>query len=314
MSSRLMYLLEADPSWSLSWNIYCVIMTDKEHIHIGTCSWKYASWKDLVYTTAKPGNYLKEYGCKYSTVEVDQWFWSLFGESVVLPKPNVVREYAESVPDDFLFGIKVPNSITLTHHYKKRKTDSLVANPHFLSVDLMNTFLDSIEPLHSKLGPLIFQFEYLNKLKMAGQREFLDKLGVFIQALPIGFLYAVESRNPNYLNQRFFTCLKSLNLTHVFLQGYYMPSIFDVYEKHKNLLGETVVVRLHGPNREDIEALTGNKWGEIVEPRDRELEQLAKMVANMQSNIFVFVNNHFEGSAPRTIKKLVDLFEWSSQQ
>jgi uncharacterized protein YecE (DUF72 family) len=51
------------------------------------------------------------------------------GDKVVLPNPKVVREYAASVPDDFLFNIKVPNSITLTHHYKK-KSDSLIANPH----------------------------------------------------------------------------------------------------------------------------------------------------------------------------------------
>ena len=63
----------------------------------------------------------------FSTVEVDQWFWSLFaGDKVVLPNPKVVRECADSVPEDFIFSIKVPNSITLTHHYKKQKSDSLI--------------------------------------------------------------------------------------------------------------------------------------------------------------------------------------------
>ena len=42
----------------------------------------------------------------------------------MLPEPKVVKEYADSVPEDFAFSIKVPNSITLTYHYKKEKTDA----------------------------------------------------------------------------------------------------------------------------------------------------------------------------------------------
>ncbi len=56
-------------------------------------------------------------------------FWSLFNsDEPVLPKPSVVKEYAESVPDDFIFSIKVPNSITLTYHHKNGKSEPLVRN------------------------------------------------------------------------------------------------------------------------------------------------------------------------------------------
>ena len=47
-------------------------------IRFGTCSWKYDSWKGIVYTESKSKNYLKEYSQKFNTVEIDQWFWSLF--------------------------------------------------------------------------------------------------------------------------------------------------------------------------------------------------------------------------------------------
>ena len=84
-------------------------------LHIGTCSWKYDSWRGLIYSADKQINYLEEYSRHYRTVEVDQWFWSLFGEdTAVLPKATVVSEYGSSVPDDFVFCAKVPNSITLT--------------------------------------------------------------------------------------------------------------------------------------------------------------------------------------------------------
>ena len=36
--------------------------------------------------------------------------------------------------------------------------------------------------------------------------------------------------------------------------------------------GDTAIIRLHGPNRTDIEEVTGGKWGEIVDPRDDDIE------------------------------------------
>jgi len=278
-------------------------------LNIGTCSWKYDSWQGLIYPDKKPFNYLEEYSKHYNCVEVDQWFWSLFpGDKVVLPKSGVVQEYADSVPQDFRFGIKVPNSITLTHHYKKKKTDPLIPNPHFLSSELMLRFLEQLKPLHDKLGPLMLQFEYLNIQKMpGGLPQFEEKVSLFIESLPVGLDYAIECRNPNYLNQGYFDFLNSSGLHHVFLQGYYMPSIFDLYKKHREQIRDMAVIRLHGPDRQGIEKVTGKDWSEIVAPKDEEISTLGKMLPYMESRglqSFTFVNNHFEGSAPRTIEKI----------
>jgi uncharacterized protein YecE (DUF72 family) len=85
----------------------------KVKLHIGTISWKYDSWQGIVYPEIKPFNHLQEYSRRYRTVEVDQWFWSLFsGDKAALPKSPVVEEYAGSVPGDFIFGIKVQNRVT----------------------------------------------------------------------------------------------------------------------------------------------------------------------------------------------------------
>jgi len=113
-------------------------MEKEDFLKIGACSWKYESWQGLVYSQDKQQNYLKEYSKYFHTVEIDQWFWSLFkGNAVILPKAEVVREYAASVPPGFIFSIKVPNSITLTHQYNKQKNTPLVPNPYFLSTELM---------------------------------------------------------------------------------------------------------------------------------------------------------------------------------
>ena len=116
-------------------------------LRIGTCSWKYDSWRGLIYSENKTINYLEEYARHFNTVEIDQWFWSLFGvDKIQLPSPITVQEYLESVPPEFKFTIKVPNSITLTHFYRKVKSDPLIANPHFLSVKLFQDFLFAIKP------------------------------------------------------------------------------------------------------------------------------------------------------------------------
>ena len=104
-------------------------------LKIGTCSWKYDSWAGLVYPEPpikenggfpKHYNFLRDYARIYDSVEVDQWFWSAHPNGkVTLPKRDVVEEYAESVPDDFKFTIKVPNSVTLTHYYRKKNSDPL---------------------------------------------------------------------------------------------------------------------------------------------------------------------------------------------
>ena len=117
----------------------------------------------------------------------DQWFWSLFkSDTPLLPRADVVREYAALVPPGFLFSIKVPNSITLTHHYSREIGAALVANPHFLSIGLMKRFLEAIESLGDHIGPLMFQFKYLDKMKMAGLRHFLDLFEAFRRELPDG--------------------------------------------------------------------------------------------------------------------------------
>jgi uncharacterized protein YecE (DUF72 family) len=289
-------------------------------LRIGTCSWKFPSWRGLVYSTrgegssgAKP-SYLQEYVRHYDTVEIDQWFWSLFGQGdrapdVRLPALADVEAYRASVPDEFKFSVKVPNSITLTHLYRKQRSDPLVANPHFLSPSLFRAFLSRLAPLREVLGPLMFQFGYLNQQMVASQDRFLELSAAFVRQLPGGYLYGLETRNASYLNEAYFEFLNQNSLIPVFLQGYWMPPIVSVYERWRPfvLQHREVVIRLHGPDREGIEARTGKQWNQVVEPRDEELAAVAEMVEDLLSqgvSVYLNVNNHYEGSAPLTIDRI----------
>lgn len=193
-------------------------------VRIGTCSWKYDSWRGLVYPEKGDFDYLEEYARQFDTVEIDQWFWSLFvGDKAALPKESDVKYYAGAVPENFRFTIKAPNAITLSHHYQKDKAAPLAANPHFLSLDLYRDFLERLEPMTGKIGLVMLQFEYLNRKKIGSQDEFLEKLAPFLAGRLRTVPLAVECRNPKFLDEVYFKFLAEHEVHHVFCQGYYMP-------------------------------------------------------------------------------------------
>lgn len=67
-------------------------------LRVGTCSWKCDSWKGLIYrpdVDYSPNDYLPDYARHLNTVEVDQWFWSLFPSGAKLPdKARDTNEHA----------------------------------------------------------------------------------------------------------------------------------------------------------------------------------------------------------------------------
>jgi uncharacterized protein YecE (DUF72 family) len=284
-----------------------------QDLYIGTCSWKYPSWAGLVYSRPRGIDYLAEYARHYNSVEIDQWFWSLFrGGQVKLPEPSLAEAYSRAVPEGFRFSVKVPNSVTLTHHYRQPGGEALEENPHFLSPQIFNAFLERLAPLREKLGPLIFQFEYLNRQKMSGVTEFIERFAGFVSTLPKGLSCAVEIRNRNYLTEDYFRFLASTGLAPVFISGYYMPPPVPLYERFSGLVRGQAVLRLLGSDRGGMETATGARWDRVVLAKDGELAEVAGMLRSLRRDrviSFVNVNNHYEGSAPLTIRKLAALLE-----
>ena len=270
-------------------------------LRIGTCSWKYPSWVGLVYSRAGI-DYLTEYAARYSSVEIDQWFWAM-------PVPAVAESYAGVVPSSFRFSVKAFNGLTRAT-LPGRKGQPPKPNPDFLSPELFAQFLEALGPLRAMTGVVMLQFEYLNKQKMASEEEFLRRLDSFLAVVPRDIPIAVETRNPNYLGAPYFKLLRERRVGHVFLQGYWMPPVAELYERCRELLLGPAVVRLHGPDREGMEVATGGAWDRIVTPHDDELHGIAAMSMEMRKrglDVYLNVNNHYEGSAPLTIQKLLAL-------
>lgn len=292
------------------------------HLYLGTASWNYPSWEGLVYPDGTPENkirYLECYARYFNMVEIDQYFWSLFPPDFArMPDRSEVEAYAAAVPDNFRFTVKAPNSLTLTHFYKQQsaKYQKYAGKPNpygFLNPDLWDQFLRGIEPLKEKLGAIVLQFSYLNKSMLSGVKEFITKLGRFLDKVNPDLPVAVESRNPNYLGRTYFEFLKERNIPHVYLSGYYLPEPLSVYRRYGNT-GAFTLFRLHGGDRKGMEQRTGQHWNNLVENRGEELARIAELAADeirLERDFYLSINNHYEGSSPISIQRFLQY--WPSE-
>ena len=104
-------------------------MTD---IRLGTQGWSYADWVGVFYPPqTKPSDYLRFYSQVFDTVELDTTFYST-------PRPALVRSWAETTPDGFLFTAKLPQAITHEKHLKdcERELDAFVSAMRLLGPKL----------------------------------------------------------------------------------------------------------------------------------------------------------------------------------
>ncbi len=277
-------------------------------MHFGTCSWKYESWEGLVYEPGSSKRYLAQYANTYDSVEVDRWFWSLGKRSYGLPDPpHDVREYDQDTPDSFKFTIKCPNTLTLPFSYQS-KTEP---NPWFLDAEVFYRFIETLEPLIPKIGLLMFQFGYLNRSMFKDRDEFLESLDRFFSLLPDSLPYAVELRNPAWMDTSYFSFLEERQIGPVLLSGYWMDDLDTQLQRAgSHLHSPPFCVRLHGEDRKEIEKESGGKWDRILESHDQELIAIAPRLVKLAQEgkvIYINVNNHYEGSAPPlTIRKLMD--------
>jgi uncharacterized protein YecE (DUF72 family) len=126
---------------------------------------------------------------------------------------------------------------------------------------------------------------------------------------PKKYDYAVEIRNPNYLKKEFFEFLKERDICPVLVEGYYMPHIGILADKFDLSSGRMLVMRLMGPDRKEIEKLTGEQWDKVAAPKDKELDSITGIVKDQIEQgreVVVNVNNHYEGCAVMTIERLME--------
>jgi uncharacterized protein YecE (DUF72 family) len=143
-------------------------------IHVGTSGYGYKEWKGKFYPEKiPPGEMLRFYSARLDSVEINNTFYHM-------PRESVLLSWAEQVPADFLFAVKAPQVITHLKQLRNAGED-------------VGYLFRTLSALGGKLGPVLFQSPRSVHADAAVLGEFLD-------LIPEGTACAFEFRHPSWLN------------------------------------------------------------------------------------------------------------------
>jgi len=290
-----------------------------QNIYIGGSSWKYEGWLGQVYSRERylargrfsrrlfEAECLREYAETFPTVCGDFAFYQF-------PSAEFWRSLFARVPASFRFAFKVPEQITCqvfpTH--ARYGAEAGKHNEAFLDGRMLREmFLRPLWPYREKTALLIFEFGAFGRRSFAGTAEFLERLDPFLADLPAGFRYAVEIRNPEFLEKDYFACLRSHGVAHVYNAWSRMPELRHQMAIPGSATADFLVSRAllrHGRVYADAVGLF-EPYTHIQDPNPEARESMRILIGRARENkqfLFLFVNNRLEGNAPLTILSLVE--------
>jgi uncharacterized protein YecE (DUF72 family) len=235
-------------------------------VRIGTSGWHYKHWVGTFYPPRTPGSKMLAHYCeRFDTVELNNSFYHL-------PKKSSLESWRDSTPAGFCFAAK--GSRFLTHMKKLKDPEQGLAR-----------FLDAIEVLEHKLGPILFQLPPNWELD-------LQRLADFLSFLPKEHRYAFEFRNATWSVPQIYELLERHNVAYCMfhLAGIHSPI---------QITANFVYVRLHGPGGKYQGSYSGqalSEWAKRIEKWRRELKA-----------IYVYFDNDQEGYAAKNAMRLNEL-------
>lgn len=290
-----------------------------QNIFIGTSSWKYEGWLGQIYSRGRyttRGRFsqkrfhdecLSEYAETFPIVCGDFSFYQF-------PSPEYWRKLFASAPSPLQFAFKVPEDVTVKQfprhpRYGPRAGED---NSSFLNASLFQSnFLDLLHPYGPRVAALILEFGTFPKYCYAEASDFLRELDPFLAALPRGFRYAVELRNPEFLSPEYFACLRQHGVAHVFNAWTRMPEIGtqlhirDAYTADFTLA--RALLRRGRPYEDAVAKFSPYQHVQDPNPDTRDaLRLLIRRARERHEPSYIFVNNRLEGNAPETIEAIAD--------
>lgn len=288
-------------------------------VYFGTSSWKYEGWLGSIYQAdryATRGKFSRKRFEAECLAEYSQTFPIVCGDFAFyqFPSPDYWRRLFEETPASLLFGFKVPEDITVARWpgHARYGTRAGQENRAFLDASVFQTlFTRRLAPYIDRVATLIFEFGTFAKSTFATPADFVARLEPFLAALPGGFRYAVEIRNPEYFGPEYRALLSRHNVAHVFNAWTRMPSLDAQVDTPDSFTADFSVVRAllpKGRKYEDaVKALQPYERIQQPDPPTRDgLRRIADAALRLKRPAFLFVNNRLEGNAPSTIEAVAD--------
>jgi uncharacterized protein YecE (DUF72 family) len=238
-------------------------------VHVGCSGWDYRSWRGGLYPQ---GLAHSRWLARYAEV---------FGTVEVnatfygLPRASAVAGWVEATPPGFLFAVKASRYLTHVRRLRELRPG-------------LERLLEPLGPMIAagRLGPLLWQ------LPERFRRDD-DRLAEALGALPPG-RHAFEFRHPSWFEAPVTELLRAHGVALVI--GDHPARPFQAFE----LTADFTFVRLHYGAR-----------GRRGNYSDRELREWAARIAGWRrsAEAFVYLNNDWEGFAPRNARRLMRLLE-----
>ncbi len=261
------------------------VSLQQSRIFAGTCAWSFDDWRDVFYPHALPRNrWLQFYARHFHAVEMDSSFYHV-------PSARTVDHWNELAGPGFRFCPKIPKTLS---HTKRLES----AAPE---INMMRHLADELGP---RLGCALLQ---MPPSFHARSYEELA-LRAFLRGWPGDIPLAVEFRHESWETPHAAKLLQDHGVAWVWADTLPLGE-----EKHAafGFLPVTaghLYVRLLGDFRTKYGAdgHETHRYGKLLWPRDIALDHWATKLRHHgdAGAIFVFANNHYEGMAVETARRL----------
>lgn len=252
--------------------------------HIGCQSWGYDDWitqpgDDVVFYPrgTKRDEMLQQYARVFNTIEIDSTVYGL------PPISNLESWYAKT-PSEFTFSLKLPKEIT---HDRSLDTPSL---------PLLEEFLKRVTHLREKLGVLLIQLP----AKFEADKDNGQNLRKFLAGLSREFRFAIEFRNSGWFIDWTFEELEKYRVALALVEGPWVPRE-TMFEASTRTMTSFAYIRMMGERNLE-------KFDRIYRDRTDVVMLWAERVKHLKaSDIFIYLDNYFEGHAPATARKVQEI-------
>jgi uncharacterized protein YecE (DUF72 family) len=241
---------------------------------IGTSGWHYKHWRGCFYPEYfKSSQYLSWYARHFHTVEINNCFYRL-------PTESAVENWHRETPGGFCFAVKASRYLT---HMKRLMN----------AEEGLKTYLDRMEGLREKLGPILFQLP-------PGWHVNLERLEEFVGLLRTRrHQHVFEFRDPSWYIEPVYEILRRHNV------GLCLHD-WGAQQSPLELTADSTYVRFHGT--------TGRYGGDYPQEMLEKWADLIRTWIPRLRRVYVYFNNDQGGYAVKNAETLQTLLQTTQQR
>ena len=251
----------------------------------GTCAWSFDDWRDVFYPHELPRNrWLEFYARHFPAVEMDSSFYHV-------PSARTVGHWSGMTPPAFRFCPKLPK--TLSH--EKRLEEPAP------EISMMRHLADELGP---RFGCALLQLPPSFQARPHEEKM----LRTFLRAWPEQVKLAVEFRHESWNTPHGARLLEEWGVAWVWADNLPLDRQNHAGFGFRPVTAPHLYVRLLGDFRTKYgpDGHETHRYGRMLWPRDVAIEHWAVKLRHHAAAdaIYVFANNHYEGMAVETARRI----------